>query len=256
MSVQLGATTYTSVTWTAGDTITEGKLDNMVANDQAYDSHAAQGLLLNNNKSFASRDSGGTSRNLARWDGSDIIQLGDAGLDTLSVSQVTDYENNVDDDDDIPNKKYVDSVKPPYHSVKVYKSSNQSIANATWTTLTFDTEGWDSDTFHDTATNNERLTAPFDGIYLVTFAFQFASNSTGKRGALIELNGSSATDKYLVYENANSSDITSINGCQTMSLSENDYIVLQAYQNSTGALNVLSDIRYHHFAMTLLCLSS
>lgn len=35
---------YASVTWTAGDTITEAKLDNMVANDQAYDSHAAQGL--------------------------------------------------------------------------------------------------------------------------------------------------------------------------------------------------------------------
>lgn len=32
--------TYTSVTWTAGDIITEAKMDNMVANDQAVDSHA------------------------------------------------------------------------------------------------------------------------------------------------------------------------------------------------------------------------
>jgi len=39
-------TSYASVTWTAGDVITEAKLDNMVANDQAYNSHAAQGLEL------------------------------------------------------------------------------------------------------------------------------------------------------------------------------------------------------------------
>lgn len=31
--------TYTSVTWTAGDTITEAKMDNMVANDRAVDAH-------------------------------------------------------------------------------------------------------------------------------------------------------------------------------------------------------------------------
>lgn len=31
--------TYTAVTWTAGDIITEAKMDNMVANDQAVDSH-------------------------------------------------------------------------------------------------------------------------------------------------------------------------------------------------------------------------
>jgi hypothetical protein len=36
----MAETTYTSVTWTTGDTITEAKLDNMVANDQAVDSHA------------------------------------------------------------------------------------------------------------------------------------------------------------------------------------------------------------------------
>lgn len=30
---------YVSVTWTAGDTITEAKLDNMVANDQAENAH-------------------------------------------------------------------------------------------------------------------------------------------------------------------------------------------------------------------------
>lgn len=80
MAADLGATTYTAVTWTAGDTITEAKMDNMVANDQAYDSHAAQGLLLDNNKSFAGKTTGAANRNLIKLDASDRIVIGDADL--------------------------------------------------------------------------------------------------------------------------------------------------------------------------------
>lgn len=72
----LGATTYTSVAWTTGDVITEAKLDNMVANDQAYDSHASQGLLLNNEKAIAGKDSGGTARNIYKINSSDEVVSG------------------------------------------------------------------------------------------------------------------------------------------------------------------------------------
>lgn len=41
----MAETTYTAVTWTAGDTITEAKLDSMVANDRAVDA-MAQGVEL------------------------------------------------------------------------------------------------------------------------------------------------------------------------------------------------------------------
>jgi hypothetical protein len=80
MSASLGATTYTSVTWTAGDTITEAKMDNMVANDQAYDSHASQGLLLDNNKSFAGKTTAVANRNLIKMNSSDNIEIGDSDL--------------------------------------------------------------------------------------------------------------------------------------------------------------------------------
>ena len=73
----LGATTYTSVTWTTGDVITEAKLDNMVANDQAYDSHAAQGLLLNNDVGYYQKDSGGVNREIMNLDTADLLTLGD-----------------------------------------------------------------------------------------------------------------------------------------------------------------------------------
>jgi len=73
---KLGATTYTAVTWTTGDTITEAKLDNMVANDQAYDSHAAQGLLLNNDKAYCGKETGGTARDMIYMGTDDNIKIG------------------------------------------------------------------------------------------------------------------------------------------------------------------------------------
>lgn len=85
MSASLGATTYTSVNWTSGDVLTEAKLDNMVANDQAYDSHASQGVLVNNNKSLASKDAGGTSVNVARVNTSDYLEVGDENIDGLRL---------------------------------------------------------------------------------------------------------------------------------------------------------------------------
>lgn len=78
--MSLGATTYTSVSWTTGDVATETKMDNMVANDQAYDAHAAQGYLSNNNVGFHQKDSGGTNREILNVDGSDVLHLGDPNL--------------------------------------------------------------------------------------------------------------------------------------------------------------------------------
>jgi len=71
MSADLGATQYAAVTWTAGDVITEAKMDSMVANDQAYDSHAAQGLSLNNDKALAAKQAGGTLINLWKINSAD-----------------------------------------------------------------------------------------------------------------------------------------------------------------------------------------
>lgn len=51
----------------------------------------------------------------------------------------------------------------------VTDASTQSINNNAWTAVNFDTEGFDSDAFHDTVTNNERMTIPtgLGGKYLI-----------------------------------------------------------------------------------------
>ena len=89
MAANLGSKTYTSVSWAYLDVITEAKMDNMVANDQAYDSHASEGLLLDNNKSFAGEIvATGTYHNLIKKDASDYTEIGESESHTQHAAGV------------------------------------------------------------------------------------------------------------------------------------------------------------------------
>lgn len=79
----LGATAFTSVSWTVGDVITEAKLDYMTDNDRAYDSHATQGILLNNDKGVVIKDSGGTNREVLNISSADVLKIGDDDTSTV-----------------------------------------------------------------------------------------------------------------------------------------------------------------------------
>lgn len=77
----------------------------------------------------------------------------------------------------------------PDISVKLTRSAAQSIAHATTTTVTWDTETFDTDTMHDNVTNPSRITFTTAGKYLVGFYARWASNSTSFRFIDIQLNG-------------------------------------------------------------------
>jgi hypothetical protein len=59
------------------------------------------------------------------------------------------------------------------------QSLAQSMAFAAWTTITFNTEDYDTSSFHDNVTNNSRITIPagLGGIYSVVWATASTSNS-------------------------------------------------------------------------------
>lgn len=78
--------TYTAVTWTAGDIITEAKMDNMVANDQAVDSHNQGSRFTEradpltppaNTLHLYAKDNNGVSSLFFIDDSGSITQLGD-----------------------------------------------------------------------------------------------------------------------------------------------------------------------------------
>jgi hypothetical protein len=125
----------------------------------------------------------------------------------------------------------------PDISVHVTHSVAQSIATNTGTILAFDTERYDTDGMHDTATNNTRLTAKSPGKYLVWGGVGFATSTTGYRQSHIVKNGAlgllalriaSLADSYL--------SIATIT-----TLAVGDYVELQVRQTSGGALDVLKN---------------
>jgi hypothetical protein len=119
---------------------------------------------------------------------------------------------------------------------RVYNSANISIATATPTALTFDTETYDGDGFHSLVTNTGRLTIPFDGYYLVGVQARFASNATGYRQVFPRLNGTTAFGGMVV--NAVGTNVTDIFFCAPVHLVAGDYLEFLATQTSGGNLNV------------------
>lgn len=121
---------------------------------------------------------------------------------------------------------------------RAYHNVNQSVANNTYTALALNSERWDSDAFHSTASNTSRLTVPtgLGGKYLIFGHAQFESNNAGLRELVVRLNGGTFLAVWDAVPNASFGHSMSI--ATVYDLAAADYAELWAYQNSGGALNV------------------
>lgn len=123
-------------------------------------------------------------------------------------------------------------------SARVTHAANQSIANATSPALAFDTERWDTDGLHDTATNNTRLTCQTAGKYLIVGQARFDTGGGTRRDLIIHQNGTTT----LAQENTPpvSGTITDLIIVTLADLAAGDYVELLAYQDSGSSLSVLA----------------
>ena len=140
-----------------------------------------------------------------------------------------------------------------FRGCRVYKSANQSIANSTDTTVTWDLESFDTDGFHDNVTNNNRITIPagLGGKYLVSINIGWAVNSTGARFHYLYLNALATILDYAgVAPNSGGAqrDVVST----IINLTAGDYLQVQVNQNSGGALNLASNEYYNNFSVVYL----
>lgn len=138
---------------------------------------------------------------------------------------------------------------------RAYNSVALTVTTATWTLVTLDSERNDTDTLHSTASNTGRLTAARDGLYLVVFNGNFASNSTGFRGVQVRLNaaGNAASGTAIAVKSvaAVNGDRTGLNLVTLYQLSAGDYVESFVYQNSGGNLNLDAVANYSpEFEMT------
>ena len=131
-----------------------------------------------------------------------------------------------------------------FAGVRVKKSANQSIPNATETVLTFDTETFDTDAYHDNSTNSGRLTVPVGkaGYYSIYFCIQWDVNATGDREVSLYINGT-ATGLCGSNQAGDATLYIFNNGTTTFYLDEGDYVQLTGYQDRGGALNASNSAR-------------
>jgi len=133
--------------------------------------------------------------------------------------------------------KWATPAATGYSGASVYNSAYISIPNNTDTILTFNTENFDTNSYHDTSTNTSRLTVPTTGKYLITANAGFAANATGYRFAKIVKNGATTVSNINTMASPNGTYDTHINNSVVVSATAADYFEIIVFQNSGGALN-------------------
>lgn len=122
---------------------------------------------------------------------------------------------------------------PPLATVQ--QQTMQSIPNITWTAITWDTLVASRNmTWSSSAPT--RLTANTAARYIFTFNVELASNATGARAGRILYN--STTAYAGVGYQASGTTASSINGSTELWMNVGDYVELDVYQNSGGALSL------------------
>lgn len=164
-----------------------------------------------------------------------------AALTEQTTPALTDLLYLTDSGGTIDRKVQVGTLRwtGAFVGAKAYHSTTQSINTGTWTAVLFDTEDFDTDAIHSTASNTSRFTVPSGkaGKWMFTSSLFFAANSTGVRGADFWKNGSSAGREYVQVQSTSASSMAILTQA-VFNLAVADYIEIAAFQNSGGSLNL------------------
>lgn len=132
----------------------------------------------------------------------------------------------------------------PKPMCRVSNSAAISVANATATAVTFDTESYDVGGMHSTSSNTNRITIPSGGggVYSIGGSIQWAANATGARAVYIRVNGATIIELDEITPFAAA---TITHGVSTQyKLAAADYVELIVNQTSGGALNTNAAASY------------
>jgi len=114
---------------------------------------------------------------------------------------------------------------------------------SSWGDVTFDTTDFENDTDileHDDS-NTERINIKETGLYFIIYKFQVLRSSTNYSYARILKNGTTLVDGSESEVNTYTNEVQMLSGNCIVSLQQNDYITLQAYENSYGSTTGTDD---------------
>ena len=116
---------------------------------------------------------------------------------------------------------------------RVYNASATTLPSATITALAMGAERYDTNSIHDTAINNSRLTIKTAGKYAVGGCVYIAANTTGYRSLRVRLGGS--TDIVVARGPPDGTNGLGMMAVHTIyEFSVNEYVELMAQQFSGG----------------------
>ena len=80
-----------------------------------------------------------------------------------------------------------------FSGARALKSGSQNISNETWEAVLFgDTDAYDTNSYHNPAANNSRMTIPANGYYRILMQIVWEGNATGRRVMNMRLNDTSS----------------------------------------------------------------
>ena len=128
------------------------------------------------------------------------------------------------------------------------KAGSQTINNATWTTVQFDTE--DFDNLGEFNTGTYRFTAISAGYYQISTRVLF-DNVAWTAGQLVSLaiykNGASETFLSYDYIPRTATYYYEVEGSSLLELSAGDYIEIKVYQNSGSGKAIINNLNHNYF---------
>jgi hypothetical protein len=140
-----------------------------------------------------------------------------------------------------------------FSGARLWNTTTQNISNATNTAITFDSESYDTNTYHSTATNTSRLTVPSTGYYRLDAEILFDANATGGRFLSIKKNNTTEIAYVEVGAATQATVGTSVSISCQISATASDYFEVLAYQTSGGTRNTyVGGQQYNFFSIQSL----
>lgn len=156
-------------------------------------------------------------------DGTNLLECGPAGLAAFLPDEIAD---------------------PP--SCEVYRTVSQAIATDTDTILGFNAETFDTDSMHDNATNNSRVTFNTAGVYTFSAHVTWEGNSAGDRKIQLRKN-STLILASLEDSVAASDEFDQSIAVAARKFAAGDYIEVLVRQSSQVSLEILVRADYSPF---------
>lgn len=129
-------------------------------------------------------------------------------------------------------------VKAAVCGVHLGGSGTQSISNSSDTTLTWNTESYDTDAFHSTSSNTNRITIPagLGGYYLIAASVRFEAATGGDRRVWVEDDGGTILARQIA--RGATSSYAHLTVGFIWPLAAGDWVSARVFQDSGGAIDV------------------